>query len=120
MGAPYVLERITCEIDGRKVFETEASSAGGNEGDALDAALEPGQHTLVALFVYRGSGFGAFKHLNAYRFNVRNRLTFAVNPGHHSEIEVVAQKKTRRSVKLEDQAEIRFSTRSVKEARGTQ
>jgi hypothetical protein len=118
MGSNYVLQKVTYELDGQRVFERQDPSGAldrKRDFDAFDKTLEPGQHILVVRLIYRGSGFGVFKYLEGFRFDVHSDYTFTANPGHHTEITVEAVEKGGASIRMEDRPLIKFSSRSVED-----
>lgn len=111
MGSSFALEKVVYRLDGTPIFERTAAE-GDLDGEAAITvhrdAIVPGDHTLDALMVYRGRGFGVFSYLRSYVFTLRSSHTFNVGEGKRIRVEVVGYEKGGATRSLEDRPDIRF------------
>ena len=82
---------------------------------AFDLTTEPGHHTVVVHLFYRGSGFGVFKYLEGYHFDVRSDYTFTTRSGVRTDIVVEAVASGGASARIEDRPLLKFSSHSSDE-----
>ena len=85
MGSSFRLIRLVYALDGTQVFarseDTSPNLYKTKSFDILTGPISPGSHSISALAVYRGHGYGVFKYLNKYTFTVRASHTFTAAEG---------------------------------------
>jgi len=111
MGSSFTLEKVAYRLDGTPIFERTGADGTLDDETAIPAyadALVPGDHTLDALMIYRGKGFGVFSYLRSYVFTLRSAHTFNVGEGKRIRVEVVGYEKGGATRSLEDRPDIRF------------
>ena len=111
MGSSFTLEKVTYRLDGTPIFERTAAEGALDDETAIPVhadALVPGDHTLDALMIYRGNGFGVFSYLRSYVFTLRSSHTFNIGEGKRIRVEVVGYEKGGATRSLEDRPDIRF------------
>lgn len=111
MGSSFALEKVVYRLDGTPIFEKTDAEADLDREVAITVhrdAIVPGDHTLDALMIYRGRGFGVFSYLRSYVFTLRSSHTFNVGEGKRIKVEVVGYEKGGATRSLEDRPDIRF------------
>lgn len=114
MGSSFTLEKVVYRLDGTPIFERVDLDGALDHETAIPihtAAIVPGDHTLDALMIYRGKGFGVFSYLRSYVFTLRSSHTFNVSEGKRIQVEVVGYEKGGATRSLEDRPDIRFEDR---------
>ena len=112
MGSAYRLSRLVYALDGTQIFsrsdESNADLYKTKSFDILTGPISPGSHSISALAVYRGHGYGVFKYLNKYTFTVRASHTFTAAEGKATRIEASGFEKGGRTTPLEKRPAIDF------------
>lgn len=116
MGSSFRLVKAVYALDGQQIFakSDEADSlAGKEEFEIFNGSVVPGDHTISALLVYRGHGFGIFSYLKGYKFTVRSSHTFTAAEGKQTIIKVVGYEKGNFTTDLQDRPAIDFRVTAV-------
>ncbi|MBK7078628.1 MAG: hypothetical protein IPH44_40815 [Myxococcales bacterium] len=112
MGSSFRLIRLVYALDGTQVFarseDTSPNLYKTKSFDILTGPISPGSHSISALAVYRGHGYGVFKYLNKYTFTVRASHTFTAAEGKATRIEASGFEKGGRTTPLEKRPAIDF------------
>lgn len=92
LGAAFHIESIEYKLDGFTVYANHdpAKIAAHAELVVFDASVLPGNHTLDAVYTLRGTGYGVFTYMEAYKFDMRNQYYFAAPRGKAVELTVEA------------------------------
>jgi hypothetical protein len=75
--------------------------------------VAPGSHTLGVSVGYRGHGYGVFKYLTKYTFQVTGSHTFTVEEGRGVRVEVVGYEKGGATTPLEKRPALEFKVTQV-------
>jgi hypothetical protein len=85
MGSTFRLTKLVYAIDGAQVFARTDDAAESlyktKTFDILNGPIAPGSHTISIVATYRGHGYGVFKYLDKYTYNVKASHTFTVDEG---------------------------------------
>lgn len=112
MGSSFRLIRLVYALDGTQVFarseDTSPNLYKTKSFDILTGPISPGSHSISALAVYRGHGYGVFKYLTKYTFTVRASHTFTAAEGKATRIEASGFEKGGRTTPLEKRPAIDF------------
>lgn len=111
MGASFTLEKVIYSLDGTPIFSKIDSDGDLDDQKELiifNGPIVPGNHTVSAVMVYRGNGFGIFSYLRGYVFTLRSSHTFHADEGKRIEVKVVGFEKGGITTDLKDRPDIRF------------
>jgi hypothetical protein len=111
MGASFTLEKVIYSLDGTPIFSKIDSDGDLDDQKELiifNGPIVPGNHTVAAVMVYRGNGFGIFSYLRGYVFTLRSSHTFHADEGKRIEVKVVGFEKGGITTDLKDRPDIRF------------
>jgi len=109
MGSSFTLEKVQYALDGTAVLEKEGGDLDQRpEFEIFSGPVVPGQHTVSALLVYRGHGFGVFSYLSGYVFTLRSSHTFQVDEGKQVRVTIVGYERGGATADLADRPDIRF------------
>lgn len=79
MSDAYRLVHVTALLDGKPLYEKEGDTLSeSKEIPVFTGALPSGDHTLVLSLQFKGHGYGVFKYLEGYTFNVKSTHVFTV------------------------------------------
>jgi hypothetical protein len=79
MSDAYRLVHVTALLDGKPLYEKEGESLSeSKELPLFTGALVTGDHTLTLNLTFKGNGYGVFKYLEGYTFNVKSTHAFTV------------------------------------------
>jgi len=82
MSDAYRLVHVTALLDGKPLYEKEGDSLSETkELPIFTGALIAGDHTLTLNLTFKGAGYGVFKYLEGYTFNVKSTHAFTVGAG---------------------------------------
>ncbi len=115
----FILESVTCYLDGTNVFERTggaAELARKAETKVFDGNVPPGNHTITVSMVVRGNGAGPFPYLKDYSFRGQNSFSFVAEDDRSSIVRVIVQKKGGALAAFEDGPEIKFDLATEKSA----
>jgi len=118
MGASFVLEAATYTLDGAPVYtkvDQDGSLDRREELEVFAGRVTPGNHQLGVKLTYRGHGYGAFSHLEGYRFKVHSSYTFNAAAGKVTTIKVVGLEKGGLGADLKDRPGLRYDVDVKKE-----
>jgi hypothetical protein len=111
MGPEFVLESVTYALDGAPIY-TKVDKDGDldkrQQFEIFNGRVVPGNHQLVVKMTYRGSGFGVFSYLDAYRFKVQSSYVFNAEPGKTTQVKVVGFEKGGLTADLQDRPSVRY------------
>lgn len=97
MGALYQPVRIVYALDGAEIFSRSDENGklfeNAKELEVYNGSLAPGNHTLSAMIVYRGNGFGVFSYLRGYQWRVVKSYNFTAPEGKVLSIKAVGYEK---------------------------
>lgn len=111
MGGSFRLIKAVFAMDGQQVFAKSDDSGSLGEKDEFEifnGSIVPGNHTVSALLVYQGNGFGIFSYLRGYKFTVRSSHTFTAVEGKQTILKVVGYEKGNFTTDLKDRPGIDF------------
>lgn len=111
MGRAFKLVQVVYAVDGTQVFSRLDESGKLHDQktiEILSGPMAPGNHTISALIVYRGSGYGPFKYLSKYKFTVKSSHTFTAVEGKHTRIEIVGFEKGGWTTELRDRPAVDY------------
>jgi hypothetical protein len=112
MGSSFRLVKLVYSLDGSQVFgrtdETAESMYKTKKYDIYAGPITPGSHSISVLAVYRGNGYGVFKYLNKYTFQVRSSHTFNAGEGRTTKIEASGYEKGGATTPMEKRPAIDF------------
>lgn len=123
MGSAFRLVKLVYALDGAQIYAKAAEDGALDElreFDVFNGKIVPGNHTITALMVYQGHGYGIFTYLKGYRFTVRASHTFTAAEGRQNMIVVRAYEKGNATTELKDRPAIQFETSLYKVAAGAQ
>lgn len=111
MGASFVLESVSYALDGAPIF-TRADDTGEldkkKEIEIFNGRIVPGNHQVSVKLQYRGSGFGVFSYLEAYKFKVQSSHTFNAEGGKVTTIKIVGFEKGNITTDLKDRPAVKY------------
>jgi hypothetical protein len=85
MSSAFRLISLTYTLDGTQVFARTDDTAENlykqKSFDIFSGPIAPGNHSLSAVAVYRGHGYGVFDYLSKYTFTARGTSAFAAGEG---------------------------------------
>lgn len=117
MGSAFRLVKLVYSLDGTQVFartdETGEVLYKTAKFDVFAGPISPSSHSVSVLAVYRGNGYGVFKYLNKYTFQVRSSHTFNAVEGRTVRLEANAYEKGGASVPLEKRPVIEFTATNI-------
>jgi hypothetical protein len=91
MGASFRLIKISYTLDGTEIFARDDEQAetlyATKTFDVFNGPIAPGSHTLAAVAIYRGHGYGVFEYLSKFTFTSRNSEQFQVEEGKIAKVE---------------------------------
>ena len=116
MGSSFRLIRLVYALDGTQVFarseDTSPNLYKTKSFDILTGPISPGSHSISALAVYRGHGYGVFKYLNKYTFTLRSSHTFTAAEGKATRVEAVGYEKGGQTTPLDKRPAVDFKVTS--------
>lgn len=83
-GDSFRLVKAIYAIDCAEIYsmiDEEGLLHKNRDFQVFDGRVSPGEHTLTALFVFQGHGFGMFPYLKGYKVVVRSGKQFTVTEG---------------------------------------
>ena len=98
MSERYILHSVKYTIDGEDVFtyfrdDENSSSKKIEEIQPFEGALAPGTHNLVIRILFQGNDSGIFSYISDYRAKSEGQISFQVEKGSTTKIEVNAFEK---------------------------
>jgi hypothetical protein len=80
MSDAYRLVKVSALLDGKPLYEKESDTLSESRDLPLfTGALPAGDHVLSLALTFKGNGYGVFKYLEGYTFNVKSTHAFTVN-----------------------------------------
>lgn len=117
MGSSFRLVKLVYSLDGTQVFartdDTAESLYKSKKFDIYAGPITPGSHSVSVLAVYRGNGYGVFKYLNKYTFQVRSSHTFNAGEGRTTKLEASGYEKGGATTPLEKRPAIDFKVAQI-------
>ena len=108
MGSAFRLTKLVYALDGTQVFERNDDAADSlyknKSFDIFTGPISPGQHTLQAVAVYRGHGYGLFDYLDKFTFTARGSSSFTAAEGKVSKIDCRGYEKGGAATAMEKRA----------------
>lgn len=118
MGGSFRLLKLVYALDGTQIFGRTDDTGKLHDQKTIDifsGPIQPGNHTISVLMVYRGHGYGVFEYLKKYRFTVRSSHTFTVSEGKMTQVTVVGYERGGVTVPLEKRPAVDFKVNVVTE-----
>jgi hypothetical protein len=123
MGSAFRLVKLVYSLDGTQVFartdETAESLYKTKKFDVYGGPISPGSHSVSVLAVYRGNGYGVFKYLNKYTFQVRSSNTFTAGEGRTTKVDASGYEKGGATTPVEKRPAIEFKVTQIAPDGGT-
>ncbi len=117
MGSSFRLVKLVYSLDGTQVFartdDTAESLYKSKKFDIYAGPITPGSHSVSVLAVYRGNGYGVFKYLNKYTFQVRSSHTFTAGEGRTTKLEASGYEKGGATTPLEKRPAVDFKVTQI-------
>jgi hypothetical protein len=111
MGSSFKLVKLVYAVDGAQIY-TKADDSGAldakKEFEVFNGSIVPGTHTVSAVMVFQGHGYGIFSYLKGYKFTVRSSHTFTAGEGRQTTITVRAFEQGNLTTELKDRPAIKF------------
>ena len=105
MGASFRLIKLSYSLDGTQVLVRTDDTADNlyktKSFDVFAGPIAPGNHTLSAIAVYKGHGYGVFAYLSKYTFTARGGQSFTAGEGKITKVECKAYEKGGATTPLE-------------------
>jgi hypothetical protein len=110
MGSSFRLIKLVYTLDGTQVFvrsdETAESLYKTKSFDIFAGPISPGNHSLAAIAVYRGHGYGVFEYLKKYTFTANGKQAFTAGEGKIAKVECKGLEKGGPTTPMEKRAAI--------------
>lgn len=120
MGGNYLLTSANYFLDGQPLLqetdETGAKLTDKRELPVFDGNIVEGSHTLSVQLVYKGNGTGVFRYLEAYKWTLKDSVTFTAEPGKVVTIDAIGFEKGNFTTPVEERPAIRFETNISQES----
>ena len=117
MGSSFRLVKLVYSLDGTQVFARTDEAAENlyktKKFEIYAGPITPGSHALSVLAVYRGNGYGVFKYLNKYTFQVRSSHTFNALEGRATKVDASGFEKGGATTPLEQRPSIEFKVTQI-------
>jgi hypothetical protein len=123
MGGSFRLLKLVYALDGTQIFGRTDDTGKLHDQKTIDifsGPIQPGNHTISVLMLYRGHGYGVFEYLKKYRFTVRSSHTFTVSEGKMTQVTVVGYERGGVTVPLEKRPAVDFKVNVVTERPDTE
>jgi hypothetical protein len=96
LGNGYIIESVSYFLDGKGKYAN--SDSGGllrteKEFKVFDDSIPSGSHTLSVNLKLRGNGYGVFKYVNKYTFDVQSSSVFTAQEGEDCQLRVIIKEK---------------------------
>jgi hypothetical protein len=121
MGQSFLLTEANYYLDGQplwqEVDESGAKLTEKREVPVWDGNIVEGSHTLTVNLVYKGNGTGVFRYLSAYKWTLKDNITFTAEPGKVVTIESVGFEKGNFTTPTEERPAIRFDINTSRDTR---
>ena len=111
MGGNFKLIKLVYSLDGNQLYAKTDDTGKLNDQkkiEILSGPITAGTHTLSVLMMYRGEGYGVFRYLRGYKFNVRSSHSFTVGEGKHVQITVTGYERGGMTTPLDKRPNIEF------------
>lgn len=110
MGSSFRLTKLAYAVDGAQIYSSsnESELNDKREFDVFNGSIVPGNHTISAIMVFRGHGYGIFTYLKGYKFTVRASYTLTATEGRQNVIIVRAFERGNATTELKDRPAIKF------------
>jgi hypothetical protein len=111
MGSSFRLIKASYALDGVQIFSKSDDSgrlAEMPEFEIYNGAIQPGSHTLTAVLLYQGNGFGVFSYLKGYKFTAKSSQSFVAAESKTTSITVVGYEKGNMTTQLSDKPAVEF------------
>ncbi|MBI1948321.1 MAG: dihydrolipoamide acetyltransferase [Deltaproteobacteria bacterium] len=120
MGGNYLLISANYFLDGQPLLQ-ETDDTGTKltpkvELPVFDGNIVEGSHTLSVQLVYKGNGTGVFRYLEAYKWTLKDSVTFTAEPGKVVTIDAIGFEKGNFTTPVEERPAIRFETNISQES----
>jgi hypothetical protein len=111
MGSSFKLVKLVYAVDGAQIY-SKADDSGAldakKEFEVFNGSIVPGTHTISAVMIFQGHGYGIFSYLKGYKFTVRSSHTFTAGEGRQTAITVRAFEQGNLTTELKDRPAIKF------------
>jgi hypothetical protein len=102
MSDAYRLVHVTAWLDGKPLYEKEGDTlAESKDLPIFTGALLTGDHVLTLQLTFKGNGYGVFKYLEGYTFNVKSTHAVSIGGTGPVNIAVVAYEKGDKTTPLD-------------------
>ena len=110
MGAAFRLIKLSYTLDGTEIFarnDDEGETLYTTKSfDVFNGPIAPGTHTLAAVAIYRGHGYGVFEYLSKFTFTARNSEQFTVEEGKIAKVDCRGFERGGASTQMEKRAAV--------------
>ncbi len=106
-GASYELERVSCVLDGARVYSGPSSGL----VELFRRGLPAGVHQVSIVAEYRGRSAGVFSYTNGFKFTLQGSRRFHVPVGQPAQILVTAYERGGPTEPLAERLALSISTR---------
>ena len=116
LGSSYIIEGVIYLVDDEPRFSRNDNSPQRKldkekEFSIPELELTPGQHSLEVNVQLRGNGFGLFKYVNKYTFDLKATTNFTAKQGDDCQILVKIKEKKGFGLSFFDKPKIEFEPR---------
>ena len=118
MGSGFILESVAYALDGAPIFtkvDVDGDLDKREEFEIFNGRIVPGNHQIAVRMRYRGSGYGIFKYVEGYKFNLQSNQTFNAEAGKVTTLKVVGYDKGGITSNIKDRPQIRYDLTSTKD-----
>jgi hypothetical protein len=115
MSDRYILHSVKYSIDGEDVYsyfrdeesKTDTDKVGKNSIPDFEGSVAPGSHNLVIRVLFQGNDTGIFSYISDYKTKAEGQLTFQVDKGTTTAIEVNSFEKGWMLTEFKDRPDLR-------------
>ena len=96
LSRSYLIESVSYFLDGKGKYassDSEGVLLTQKEFKVFDDSVTPGSHTLSVNLKLRGNGYGVFKYVNKYTFDVKSSTVFSAQEGEDCQVRVVIKER---------------------------
>lgn len=117
LGRSYSIESISYYLDGQGKFskvDTSGALSAQKQLAIFDGPIPPGNHNLTVHLKLRGNGFGVFKYVSNYVFNVQASTAFTAEDGKSCRVKAVVDERGGFTRSFTERPSVKFETRCVR------
>lgn len=114
MGGSFYLKEVQFALDGTPLYtKTDYNGSLNNQRklSLYKGSIQPKQHTLSIVLIYKGNGFGVFSYLSKLKFKLQSSYTFKAEEKKQLEIRVVAFEKNWLTTPLKQRPSVKYVTK---------